>query len=82
MALYRRGNFEGALAKYREVLEKKPKSPDAYAGIIRVYLKQKKVAEAASTANEALRQHASAWLMRKYCSGKARLERLNESGWK
>jgi len=54
MALYRRGNFEGALAKYREVLEKKPKSPDAYAGIIRVYLKQKKVAEAASTANEAL----------------------------
>jgi hypothetical protein len=56
MALYRKRDFEGALAKYREILQQKPKSPDALAGIIRVYLKQKKVDEAARAADQALAQ--------------------------
>jgi tetratricopeptide (TPR) repeat protein len=47
---YRKGDFEQAIAKYQEVLKDNPKSPDAYAGLVRVYLKQKKVEEAAQTA--------------------------------
>lgn len=54
MALYRKGDFEGALARYHEILQEKPKSPDAHAGIIRVYLKEKKVDEAAHAAEQAL----------------------------
>jgi tetratricopeptide (TPR) repeat protein len=53
-ALYRQGNLDGALAKYQQLLQQWPKSPDAYAGVIRVYLQQKKVDEAARAANEAL----------------------------
>jgi tetratricopeptide (TPR) repeat protein len=47
---YRKGDFEQAIAKYQEVLKNNPKSPDAYAGLVRVYLKQKKVDEAAQMA--------------------------------
>lgn len=54
VALYRRGDFDGALAKYHEILQQKPNSPDAHAGIIRVYLKEKKVDEAARAADQAL----------------------------
>lgn len=54
MSLYRKGDFDAALAKYQEILQQKPRSPDAYAGIIRVYLKQKKVDEAARTADQGL----------------------------
>ncbi|MGA9475253.1 MAG: aspartyl protease family protein [Terriglobales bacterium] len=54
MALYRKRDFEGALAKYREILQRNPKSPDAFAGIVRVYLKQKKVDEAAHAADQGL----------------------------
>ena len=54
IALYRKGDFDGALAKYQAVLQQKPKSPDAWAGIIRVYLKQKKVDQASYTADQAL----------------------------
>jgi tetratricopeptide (TPR) repeat protein len=53
-ALYRKGDFEGAIAKYQAILQQKPKSPDAYAGLIRVYLKQKNVDLAAHTADQAL----------------------------
>ncbi len=58
-ALYRRGKFEDALAKYREILKDSPKSPDAWAGMIRVYLKQKNVELAAQTAEQGLAQSDS-----------------------
>jgi tetratricopeptide (TPR) repeat protein len=55
MALYRQGKLDGALAKYQQLLQQqRPQSPDAYAGIIRVYLKQNKVDEAARVADQAL----------------------------
>jgi tetratricopeptide (TPR) repeat protein len=53
-ALYRKGDFDGALAKYQAFLQQEPKSPDAWAGIIRVYLKQKKVDQSAHAAEQAL----------------------------
>ena len=52
LLLYRKGDFTGALAKYQELLKDHPQSPDAYAGMVRVYLKQKKVDEAAKAADE------------------------------
>jgi predicted aspartyl protease/Tfp pilus assembly protein PilF len=54
LIFYRKGNFEGALEKYREILKDHPKSPDAYAGMVRVYLKQKNVDLAAQTADQGL----------------------------
>src|SRR5579864_2466707 len=45
-ALYRKGSFDQSLARYNEVLKADPHSGDAYAGIIRCYLKQDKVHEA------------------------------------
>jgi len=54
--LYLKGDFDGALAKYQEVLKANPQSPAAYAGEIRVYLKQKKVELAAQTAEQGLTQ--------------------------
>lgn len=53
-ALLRKGDFAGAIDKYEEVLQKNPKSPDAWAGMIRVYLKEKKVDQASRTADQAL----------------------------
>lgn len=44
--LYRKGSFDQALARYNEILKSDPQSGDAYAGIIRCYLKQDKVHEA------------------------------------
>jgi tetratricopeptide (TPR) repeat protein len=54
LALYRKGDFDGALAKYQEILKQKPNSPDAHAAIVRIYLKEKKVDEAAHAADLAL----------------------------
>jgi len=54
MVLYRKGDFDGAIGKYQALLQAKPNSPDAYAGLVRVYLKQKKVAQAAETAERGL----------------------------
>jgi len=54
LLLYRKGEFDGALAKYQEVLKDHLQSPDAYAGMVRVYLKQKKVDDAAKAADEGL----------------------------
>jgi Tfp pilus assembly protein PilF len=45
-SLHRKGSFEQALARYNEVLKIDPHSGDAYAGIVRSYLKQDKVHEA------------------------------------
>jgi predicted Zn-dependent protease len=55
-SLYSKGDFDAALAKYQEILKTHPQSPDAYAGEVRVYLKQKKVDVAAQTADQALAQ--------------------------
>jgi tetratricopeptide (TPR) repeat protein len=52
--LYRNGNLDAALAKYKELLRERPKSPDACAGLIRVHLRQRDVEQAAQTANECL----------------------------
>jgi Tfp pilus assembly protein PilF/predicted aspartyl protease len=45
---YRTGKFDDAVEKYQSVLQQDPKSADAYAGLVRVYLKQEKI----DTANE------------------------------
>ena len=52
--LYHRGDFEGAIAKYQQFLKDHPKSPDAFAGMVHVYLKQKNVDLAAQTADQGL----------------------------
>src|SRR5215468_950656 len=36
-ALYRKGDFDGALQKYQQILQSQPKSADAYVGLTRVY---------------------------------------------
>ena len=52
--LYEKGDFAGAAGKYEEIITAKPKSPDAYAGLIRTYLKMKDVRQASETATKAL----------------------------
>src|SRR5207249_2185602 len=52
--LYRKGDLEGAIGKYQLFLQTHPNSPDSYAGITRVFLKQKKIEQAASTVAEGL----------------------------
>lgn len=44
--LYRKGSFDQALGKYNDILRADAHSGDAYAGMIRCYLKQDKVHEA------------------------------------
>lgn len=46
LLLYRKGDFGGAEQKYEQILEKQPRSSDAYAGLARVYLKKKEVEKA------------------------------------
>jgi len=58
-ASYRRGDFAAAIAKYQEILQQNPKSPDAYAGLVHVYLKQKNVEQAAEVAEKGTAQTAS-----------------------
>jgi tetratricopeptide (TPR) repeat protein len=50
--LYRKGSFDSAISRYNDLLKAEPASGDAYAGIIRCYLKQDKLQEA----DEALRK--------------------------
>ena len=40
LGLYRKGSFDQALTKYNDILKSDPHSGEAYAGIIRCYLKQ------------------------------------------
>ena len=53
-ALARKGDSDGAIDKYHELLQERPKSPDAYAGLTRVYLKKKDVAQAHETVTKGL----------------------------
>jgi tetratricopeptide (TPR) repeat protein len=52
--LYRKGDFTKAIAKYKDVLQEKPASPDGWAGLIRSYLKAKNVTAAAQSAEQAI----------------------------
>jgi len=52
--LYRKGNFDGAIEKYQQILQQQPNSGDAYAGLTRVYLKKKDVQQALETIHKAL----------------------------
>ena len=53
-ALFRKGDFDGAIQKYQQILQENPTSPDAYAGLTRVYLKKKDVKQAHETATKGL----------------------------
>ena len=53
LRLYRKGQLEAAAQKYQELLEKQ-NSPDAYAGLTRVYLKQDRVQDAYDTVSRGL----------------------------
>ena len=52
--LYRKGSFDSAITRYNDLLKAEPLSGDAYAGIIRCYLKQDKVQEADDALRRAL----------------------------
>ena len=51
---YRKGDFDRAIQKYQQLLQEKPHSPDAYAGLTRVYLKEKNVKQASDTVTQGL----------------------------
>ena len=53
-ALYKKGSFDQAIARFNDVLKADAASGDAYAGILRSYLKQDKVAEADGVLGKAL----------------------------
>ena len=60
LALFRKGDFEGSIRKYEQIIAEKPKSPDAYAWLTRVYLKKKDVDRAYATVQKALQDADSA----------------------
>jgi tetratricopeptide (TPR) repeat protein len=53
---YRKGDFAGAIAKYKQLMSEHPESPDAYAGLVHTYLKQKDVQQAAEAADLGMTQ--------------------------
>ena len=53
---YSRGEFGEAIRGFSDILDKNPKSPDAYAGLTRVYLKQKNVAQAYAIASRGVNE--------------------------
>jgi tetratricopeptide (TPR) repeat protein len=53
--LYRQGQFDAAIQKYQQFLAEKPNSAEAYAGLTRVYLKQKNVQLASETISKGSR---------------------------
>jgi tetratricopeptide (TPR) repeat protein len=54
LILYRKGDFDGAIRDYQQVLQETPASAEAYAGLTRVYLKKKDVQQASDTIHKAL----------------------------
>ncbi len=58
--LVRKGDFDAAIQKYQQFLAEKPKSPDAYAGLVRAYLKKKDVNRAYEVLTTGL-QVTDAW---------------------
>jgi tetratricopeptide (TPR) repeat protein len=63
LALFRKGDFGGAILKYQQLLQEKPSSPDAYAGLTRAFLKQKDVTQAYETVTRGL-QVSDSWPIR------------------
>ena len=53
-AFYRQGHLDEAAQRYQQVLQVQPKSAEAYAGLTRVFLKQKKVQQARDTISKGL----------------------------
>jgi len=51
---YRKGDFDRAIQKYQQLLQQRPGSPEVYAGLTRVYLKQKNVKQASDTVTQGL----------------------------
>src|ERR1700733_4264369 len=47
--LYYQGQFDAAVQKYQQIISEKPNSSEAYAGLTRVYLKQKNVQQTNET---------------------------------
>jgi tetratricopeptide (TPR) repeat protein len=62
MSLYRKNNLTAAIEKYQQILLERPASPDAYAGLTRIYLKQGKVNLASDSVNKGLALSDSARL--------------------
>lgn len=54
LELFRSGKTEGAEEGYKAILRDDPRSAPAYAGLARVYLKQRRVADASSAAAKAV----------------------------
>jgi TonB family protein len=54
LSLYRVGRFDDGAQRYQQLLQTQPKSAEAYAGLARVYLKQKKVQLARDTISKGL----------------------------
>lgn len=54
LGLYRSGKLEAAAEGYKSILHDDPRSAPAYVGLARVYLKQKRVAEASTAAAKAV----------------------------
>jgi tetratricopeptide (TPR) repeat protein len=63
MLLDRKGDFDRAITKYQQYLQQEPKSPAAYAGLTRCYLKKKDVAQAYNAVQKGL-DVADAWPLR------------------
>ncbi len=57
--LYSHGNFPDAIAKYEGYVRQYPQSPDGYAGLVRVYLRQKNVEQAVQIAEKGIAQSDS-----------------------
>lgn len=54
LTFYRGGDFDAAASKYRDILQLDPRSSDAYVGLTRTLLKQKKVDEARSIVDKGM----------------------------
>src|SRR5262249_37898216 len=50
----RTGDFTNAIAKYKDIVQNKPASPDGWAGLIRSYLKARNVSAASQSAEQAV----------------------------
>jgi tetratricopeptide (TPR) repeat protein len=57
--LYGKGAFDAAIEKYQTFLKERPDSPDAFAGLVRTYLKLHDVDKASGIAEQALAQKDS-----------------------
>ena len=55
LMLYRKGDLDGAIGKYRDLVNQQQSLPDAYAGLIRTYLRKKDLDQAADAADTALK---------------------------